>query len=142
MPCSVPSLRPVCSGFPPCIACAHLSDQVSPRLGAFQCLLSVWNTGSAFPVAHRHEPHIRCSLPNVCALCSIHGEGGVIFIFHRRWDLSTADSSQEHAPSLLYIFLYLAWVLARHCHRNSVPYSVEPLLHWVNWKGSGEHCLI
>ena len=44
-------------------------------------------------------------------LCSVFhpfgGGGSVIFIFHRRWDLATAESSQEHASSLLYIFLYL-----------------------------------
>lgn len=137
-------LGPNCSGFPPLhiFVLTCLSGQASPRLGAFPCFLSVWNTCVCLSLSP-----LACTSPLQCSFLKVWapfchpwvGEGGCYFyFFYRRRDLATAESPQGQAS----LFLYLG---CSECWPGSVTetsHSVEPLIHWVDWRGSGEHWLI
>jgi hypothetical protein len=110
-PCSILSLGPDCRGFPPnpphilCLLVRPGFPTTWGFPGSSVCLehgVCLSRSPSAYT-----SPFVQSS-QRLCSVFHPFGGGGsVIFIFHRRWDLATAESSQEHASSLLYIFLYL-----------------------------------
>lgn len=143
MPCLIPSLGPDCSGFPPLHILVLTCQAKFPHdLGL--SVSSVWNTGvclSFSPLACTSP--FQCSLPSACAPSCHPWGGGVLFYFFIGSRTLPQQSPQGQASSLLSVFLYLGcsgyWtgtVTETQFH------TVEPPLHWGNWKWSGEHWVV